>query len=151
MEQINYQNTIQQDFNRLENISIRAEDLKLNVINKLSPIIGDMEIDPDNSPKKTEAKMGIVNSYLSLLDSYEKQVRDTIKAKQKQQELENDDSIGELVTTLLSDLNKEKLNNKEIAQEDDVKLETKVDEYKIVVNDGELEVISGEKKEEVKE
>jgi len=141
-EELNYKTMIQKDFNRLEKASLKSEDVKKKLISKLEVIINELKIDPNNSkPKKMEAQMSIINSYVSLLDSYEKQIRDTLKSKQKQQEMINVDNTGALITKLLTKISNgtneiEKIDEKV----NDAALEKAIKEKKIEVNDGEIDI-----------
>lgn len=140
-EIIDYKSSIQEDFSRLDLISKEAEDLKLNVISKLTGIVNDLDINPNtDSPRKIEVQMGVVNSYVSLLDSYEKQVRDTIKTKQKHDDIESLDNVSELVTNLLLSIKDDKLPNEKLKDvKDDNELTKVIKENNIEISDGELE------------
>lgn len=141
---IDYENEIQNDFERLDRVSNKAENLKLTVINKLASVVDELAIDPNNDkPRDIEAKIGIVNSYVSLLDSYEKQVQNVAKIKQKHIDDETSDNVQKLVTKLLLSI-KDNTNPTSTIKDvkDDNILDEKIIDNDIQITKGELETNS---------
>jgi hypothetical protein len=121
--------------------SLKSEDIKKKLIKKLNVITDELVIDPNNEkPKQLEAKMNIINSYVSLLDSYEKQIRDTLKSKQKQQDSENANNSGALIAQILRKVSDDigTVENAEASLDDSI-LEKKIQDNKLEITDGELD------------
>jgi hypothetical protein len=100
------QNMIQRDIERLEEVSNRSLTIKERLINKLSSIVEKMKLDPDKEDtSRLETKVSLINSINSLLTEYEKQFRDTVKAKAKIN-IDNDmkDNLSTVVTSVLKEI-----------------------------------------------
>lgn len=86
----------------LSNTSFSLQQKKEKVLEKLLVTIDKMSLDPEtNSSKITDAKSAIINTFISLSSSIEKERRDTLKFESKHQ-LMNDiqDNISHVIVEM---------------------------------------------------
>lgn len=132
---------LQKAFDRLEKISIESENIKKQLIDKLSPEILALEFDFNNAkPRDIESKTTALNTFVSLVDSYEKNIRDTVKVSQKAQENETNETNAETIVELLKTIDLKNTNTAKVSDSvDDQIIDEKVKKLGIEISNGELE------------
>jgi hypothetical protein len=132
-------NTLQMAFDRLSKISNESENLKKELIDKLKPKILELDINFEDKPRNNEVKIAAVNTYVNLIDSYEKSVRDTVKVTQKEKENKDNKANAENTTAILKAINLVDKNVPLVENNDNSIIDTKAKEQNIVITEGELE------------
>jgi len=93
--------TVKQDLVQLDGVFNKTNDLRDTIIEKLGSAIQTMEIAQD-APKLMESQMGIINTYLSVLDGKEANVSRRVASKLKQVETETASKHSAAVADLLT-------------------------------------------------
>lgn len=83
-----------------------------NLLNKLVPIVMNMHIETDVSDKDSasalDSQMGVINTYMSLLNDTEKSIKQKIEIKTKQRELIEDGKKTDVFIEALDLITKQK-------------------------------------------
>lgn len=150
----NYEDEIKKEIIALSNISNDLQSKKEKILNKVINSIDKMSLDLDNEkPKKIEAKNAIINSSISLMDSIEKQKRDTLKFKANYDAIQkSNDDMAKLITSILNRIDLDKSDNKlktivESLDNVDESIKEELTNNNIEINDEEISL--DESKEDV--
>lgn len=105
------QDQLIKDMEKLEEYQLSTHNRRLKVIDKLEATVDAMILDPNNEKASViEAKMGIINTYLSAVDSTDKQKMELFKTKAKiKSDSDSQDAI-KMVSSMVAEYIK-KLDN----------------------------------------
>ena len=149
-----YEDEIKKEIIALSNVSNDLQSKKEKILNKIIDSIDKMSLDLDNEkPKNIEAKNAIINSSISLMDSIEKQKRDTLKFKANYDAIQkSNDDMAKLITSILNRIDLDKSDNKlktivESLDNVDENIKEELTNNNIEINDEEISL--DESKEDV--
>jgi len=149
-----YEDEIKKEIIALSNVSNDLQSKKEKILNKVIDSIDKMSLDLDNEkPKNIEAKNAIINSSISLMDSIEKQKRDTLKFKANYDAIQkSNDDMAKLITSILNRIDLDKSDNKlktivESLDNVDENIKEELTNNNIEINDEEISL--DESKEDV--
>jgi uncharacterized coiled-coil protein SlyX len=139
---------IERDLKNLELSANKTDATRQSVIDKLSAIVTEMSIDPNDRATVVEAKRGLIDTLLKALNDVDSQKKNILQLKQKKRDSEiAEDSmkvIGRTVTEFMKNLDTRisTIQESGAIQNDDIDddLSAVVAESGVVLSEGETEI-----------
>mgnify|MGYP001343509641 CR=1 FL=1 len=138
--------TLDEDLRKLDFTYNKADDLRDLLVEKLTPVVMDMQFDTKVVDREgaaaLDSQMNVVKTYMDLLNDKEKSIKTKIDVKSKQKELVSNGQLIETFVSSIKEANKNRIANKQknssIMEDAEELLETRVAIDNIVIAEGEL-------------
>lgn len=138
--------TLDEDLRKLDFTYNKADDLRDLLVEKLTPVVMDMQFDTKVVDREgaaaLDSQMNVVKTYMDLLNDKEKSIKTKIDVKSKQKELVSNGQLIETFVSSIKEANKNRIANKQknssIMEDAEELLETRVSIDNIVIAEGEL-------------